>query len=65
MHLREAKRQGVKIAINTDSHNVSNLDYISYGVYTARRGWIEKSDVVNALDVKDFMKLVNTDKQRK
>jgi DNA polymerase (family 10) len=45
----------VKIVISTDSHSTANLRYIKYGVVTARRGWIEKKDVVNALPVDKFL----------
>ncbi|HUJ29814.1 MAG TPA: DNA polymerase/3'-5' exonuclease PolX [Candidatus Acidoferrum sp.] len=49
VHLRMAKQRGVKIVISTDSHSTTHLRFMKYGVITARRGWIEKSDVINAL----------------
>lgn len=55
VHLRMAKQRGVKIAISTDSHSTRNLDYIKYGVLTARRGWVEKKDVINTLPVDEFL----------
>ncbi len=55
VHLRMAKQRGVKIAISTDSHSTRNLDYIKYGVLTARRGWVEKKDVINTLPVDQFL----------
>jgi DNA polymerase (family X) len=54
-HVRLARDKGVKIVISTDSHSTANLRYIKYGVVTARRGWIEKKDVVNALPVDKFL----------
>ena len=48
-HLRMAKDSGVKIVISTDAHSTKNLALIEYGVRTARRGWIEVGDVLNAL----------------
>ena len=48
-HLRLAKDKGVPISIGTDSHSIYHLEYISYGVHTARRGWLEKGDVLNTL----------------
>jgi DNA polymerase (family 10) len=50
-HLRRAKELGVKVAINTDAHSVKDLSLMSYGVDQARRGWLEKGDVLNALPV--------------
>jgi len=55
VHLRMAKERGVKIVISTDSHNTLNLNYMKYGVETARRGWIEKHDVINALPYDKFI----------
>jgi DNA polymerase (family 10) len=48
-HLRMAKKKGVKIVIDTDSHHTSQRAYMQYGIYTARRGWLEKRDVLNTL----------------
>jgi len=57
-YLREAKRQGVKIAINTDTHNYNHLDFMFYGVAIARRGWLEEGDVVNAWAIEKLLKFV-------
>lgn len=46
-YLREAKRAGVKIAINTDAHHAEQLRFVEYGVVTAQRGWLEAEDVIN------------------
>lgn len=55
VHLRMAKERGVKVVISTDSHNAGNLNFMKYGVETARRGWIEKSEVINALPLSQFL----------
>jgi DNA polymerase (family 10) len=55
VHLRMAKQRGVKIVISTDSHTTRNLLFMKYGVETARRGWIEKKDVINTLPLKEFL----------
>jgi DNA polymerase (family X) len=55
VHLRMAKQRGVKIVISTDSHTTRNLLFMKYGVETARRGWIEKKDVINSLPLKEFL----------
>jgi DNA polymerase (family X) len=55
VHLRLARQCGVKIVISTDSHSTGNLSYMKYGVITARRGWIEKKDVINTLPVDEFL----------
>jgi DNA polymerase (family 10) len=55
VHLRMAKERGVKISISTDSHSTTHLRFMKYGVATARRGWIEKKDVINALPIDQFL----------
>lgn len=45
--VRLARERGVKLVINTDSHQLSQLDSIDLGVGQARRGGAEKKDVVN------------------
>ena len=54
-HCRLAKKIGVMVAISTDSHSVMNLDYMTYGVRIARRGWLEKKDVLNCMALKKLM----------
>jgi DNA polymerase (family 10) len=56
VHLRQAKQKGVKIVINTDSHHVSHLDKIHYGILQARRAWLTKHDVLNTLTAQEFAK---------
>jgi DNA polymerase (family X) len=54
VHLRAAKRHGVKIVINTDSHHTSHMEKLQYGVTQARRAWLTKEDVLNTLPVHKF-----------
>src|ERR1700758_584002 len=56
VHLRQAKQQGVKIVINTDSHHTSHMEKIRYGVLQARRAWLTTDDVLNTLPVQAFKK---------
>ena len=49
INCRRAKDLGIKITINTDAHHTDQLNYIMYGIGTARRGWIEKNDVINTM----------------
>ncbi|HVO77478.1 MAG TPA: DNA polymerase/3'-5' exonuclease PolX [Methanomassiliicoccales archaeon] len=57
-HCRKAKEIGVKVAIGTDSHAVGHLDNMLYGVATARRGWLEKNDLLNTMSIKDLEKFL-------
>ncbi len=62
VHCRLARDKGATIAISTDSHATYHLDNIVYGVHTARRGWIEKGDVLNAKPLKEVMRFLKRDK---
>jgi DNA polymerase (family 10) len=55
VYLRMCKERGVKVVISTDSHNTGNLAFIRYGVTMARRGWLEKKDVINTLPTAEFL----------
>ena len=48
-HCRMAKDEGVLVAISSDAHSIDGLDVLRYGVGQARRGWLEKKDVLNTL----------------
>ncbi len=52
-----AKEKGVKIAINPDAHVVDGLLDVRYGVGIARKGWLEKKDVINTLRLAEVKKL--------
>lgn len=47
-----AKKKGVKIAINPDAHQTAGLQDISFGIKIARKGWLEKGDCLNCLNLK-------------
>jgi DNA polymerase (family X) len=46
-YIHQARRYGVKFAINTDAHATTHLAYLRYGVGTAQRGWLSADDVIN------------------
>jgi DNA polymerase (family 10) len=49
IHARRAKQLGVKLMIVTDAHWLGSLSLLRFGLATARRGWVEASDVLNCL----------------
>jgi len=57
MHTKMAKDRNVKMVINTDAHNLDQLDFIKYGIATARRGWLEKKDILNTKKLKEIKKV--------
>jgi len=58
-HCRKAREMGVRVMINTDSHNYDDLLNLPYGVATAQRGWIEKDHVLNAQPVEEMLAFKN------
>ncbi|SRR5579883_601895 len=59
IHSKMAKEKGVKLAISTDAHSRAQFAYMAYGVYQARRGWIEKPDVINTLPLSQLGKILH------
>ena len=55
VHLKMARERGVKVVISTDSHSTRHLPLMRYGVQVARRGWLEKKDVLNTLPLDQFL----------
>lgn len=47
IHCKMARDRGLKLAISTDAHGTEELKFMRYGVYQARRGWLEPDDVLN------------------
>jgi DNA polymerase (family 10) len=57
-HCRMAKDEGVLVAISSDAHSVQQFDNLKYGIGQARRGWLEKSDVLNALPLRELRRML-------
>lgn len=53
-HCIYAKKKGVKIAVNPDLHNLAGFDYMEGGVNIARKGWLEREDCLNCLELKEI-----------
>ncbi|MBI3046161.1 MAG: DNA polymerase/3'-5' exonuclease PolX [Candidatus Harrisonbacteria bacterium] len=57
-YIRKCVEQGVKMAINSDSHSVSHFEWLEYGIAQARRGWGEKKDIINAWPLEKMLKML-------
>ncbi|MGQ9707640.1 MAG: DNA polymerase/3'-5' exonuclease PolX [bacterium] len=55
---RRTKEAGVLLTVNTDAHAVRDLEWMRYGIITARRAWLEKEDVINCLSLNELLKLL-------
>jgi len=51
----QAREMGCKFTINTDSHALSHMDNMKFGVSVAKRGWCTKKDIVNAMSYNDLI----------
>ena len=54
-----AKEEGVLISINSDAHSVYDFANLRFGIGQARRGWLEKHDVLNTRSLKELCLLIN------
>ncbi|BBG65316.1 DNA polymerase X family [Hydrogenimonas sp.] len=59
IYAKAAKEEGIKISIATDAHDTMSLDLMQYGINQARRGWIEKGDVINTLPPERLKRVFN------
>ncbi|ASE34485.1 DNA polymerase/3'-5' exonuclease PolX [Mammaliicoccus sciuri] len=50
------------ITINTDAHHIDHFDFMKYGVGTAQKGWVKKSQVINAKSREAFKKWIQSTK---
>lgn len=64
-HLKKAKEMGVKFVISTDSHAKETLWYRELGAAIARRGWLEKGDVMNTLPKEKFLDALKKQREGK
>jgi len=65
LHIKMAKEYGVPIVISTDTHVTTQYDFMTYGVSIARRGWVEKRDVLNTLSYEPLIKWLKACRAKK
>ncbi|MGC9160429.1 DNA polymerase/3'-5' exonuclease PolX [Acidithiobacillus sp.] len=53
-----AKEEGVLLAVNSDAHSRFDFDHLRWGVLQARRGWLEKKDVLNTRSLPELRTLL-------
>ena len=52
--VKHARDKGAMISINTDAHSAESLDYMWLGINVARRGWLNKENVINTFTINEF-----------
>ena len=55
---KRAKELSVALAIGSDTHAIDQMDNMIFGVSVARRGWLEKKDILNTLSLKDLIRRI-------
>ncbi|MHB1457974.1 MAG: DNA polymerase/3'-5' exonuclease PolX [Armatimonadota bacterium] len=55
IYARMAKERGLMLSINTDAHSVSEFESVRFGVYVARRAWLEPGDVLNTMSIESLL----------
>ncbi len=63
VYARKAKEMGIPLVIGTDAHLLSQFEYMTYGVSIARRGWIEKEDILNTLNYDSLLKVLKKNRR--
>jgi DNA polymerase (family 10) len=58
VYCKRAKEMGVKIAISSDAHTSRGFNFMQLGIYQARRGWLEKDDVINTRSWPELQRLL-------
>ena len=58
IYCQVAKSEGVLVSINSDAHSINDFNYLSLGIGQARRGWLEKDDVLNTRPLAQLRKLL-------
>jgi len=53
-----AHELGLKLSISTDAHSTEELKYMDYGIGQARRGWLEKNDIINSRSWSELKELI-------
>jgi DNA polymerase (family 10) len=56
--VREARKRKIKFVISVDAHSTGALTNVKYGVAMARRGWVRKREVLNAMSTRGFIQAV-------
>lgn len=57
-YCRDARQAGVKFTLGTDAHKTAELEFMRFGVNVARRGWLEKKDILNAKTATQLRKAI-------
>ncbi len=57
-YIKQCVDAGIKMSIDSDGHSAKHFDYLEYGIAQARRGWVEKKNIINAWPVDKMLKML-------
>ncbi len=61
----KATQKGILFAIDSDAHNPNHFAILEYGIAQARRGWLEKKDIINAWPLQKCLSFLKRNKKSK
>ncbi|MBI5206292.1 MAG: DNA polymerase/3'-5' exonuclease PolX [Candidatus Firestonebacteria bacterium] len=59
IHARQAKEMGLKLVISTDAHSALQMEMMDFGIFAARRAWLESNDIINTYPLKQLKVFLN------
>ncbi|MEF3279834.1 MAG: DNA polymerase/3'-5' exonuclease PolX [Elusimicrobiota bacterium] len=62
INAKRVKSLGLKVVLSSDAHSIDQFDYMEYAVNNARRAGLEKNDILNCLDFKDFKEFIKNNR---
>ena len=65
VQVRRAKELGVALVVSSDLHVLNQFDTLHYGISVAQRGWLEKGDVLNTLELPELLKRLKVKRKGK
>ena len=61
---RRGLKVGARFTISSDAHNTSELEFMQFGVSSARRGWLTAADVLNTRPLEELRAVLSARRQR-
>jgi DNA polymerase (family 10) len=52
--VRAARARRIPFVVSVDAHSTNGLAHVTWGVDTARRGWLRRAEVLNTLAADEF-----------
>jgi DNA polymerase (family 10) len=57
-HWHAASQKGLLCCINADAHAINQLEFVRSGINVARKGWLEKKNVINTMPLGKMKKFL-------